>query len=111
VDITRKHINDMIEFAKFDMEQICIPVLVGMEVTTIELCLRDDVPIPISGFPRKLMVEDPLKCALVDGSHHPQDPPPLNVFFSLQHWLFTNLFSNRNSLPRHLGAETQVLRN
>jgi len=58
----------MIKSAEFKTKQIHIPVLVGMEAVSIELCLRDDEPISISGFPRKLVAENPLSCALPNES-------------------------------------------
>jgi hypothetical protein len=61
--ITREHIASMIKGGQFDMgDPISLPATIGREETSIELYLEPDIPIPISGFPRVLTVEDTFQC-------------------------------------------------
>jgi hypothetical protein len=59
--ISREHITRMIEDGQFDMgSPISLPAMDGEE-TSIELYFESNIPIPISGFPRILTVENALQ--------------------------------------------------
>jgi hypothetical protein len=99
----------MIRSAEFKTKQIHIPVLVGMEAINIELRLGDGEPIPISGFPRKLVAENPVSCALPNESPDSLKPHKFIPLFVSA--IIANTPSTSNSLPRTShGIEALVLR-
>lgn len=64
VMITRKTIDDMIDFSKFCVAEPTVHISGPQTRTTIAVILRDTEPqvgLPISGFPRQLMYEDEIK--------------------------------------------------
>jgi hypothetical protein len=72
IDISPAVIEKMTKFAHFDIGSIAIPVSLQMGLISIELHLTDDrrINYPISGFPRSLVNEEPLKktCKCLTGS-------------------------------------------
>jgi hypothetical protein len=63
VMITRKTVKDMTHHTQFFMQSLEIPISDKRIETTIVLCLKDGGElIPISGFPRVLIVDESLKC-------------------------------------------------